>query len=188
MISRQAPFRASRGSHEQRFENRRELVEWRAAQDQPSTARRHAWLGTARLGALIVALGNETTGLRDRGEPIWALLPVATMAAVASVITGCALLVDSAGSTRRTVFRFHRLATVRTAIAVAASYSIVRMTIRPPFAHLLALGQFATSDIADLGCLVVELICLTFATVGLSETWIVYREERRWPEMLSKKP
>ena len=60
--------------------------------------------------------------------------------------------------------------------------------IRPPFTHLIARGQFATSDVADLGCLVVALICLTFATVGLSETRIAYREERRWPETLPKRP
>jgi hypothetical protein len=65
-----------------------------------------AWLVS---GALIVSLGNETNEVRDRGEPIWAPLTVATATAVAMVLTGCALLVDSAGSTRRTVFRFHRL-------------------------------------------------------------------------------
>ena len=62
------------------------------------------------------------------------------------------------------------------------------MMIHPPFAHLIARGQFATSDVADLGCLAVALICPTFAAAGLSETWIAYREERRWPEMLAKRP
>jgi lysylphosphatidylglycerol synthetase-like protein (DUF2156 family) len=165
----------NRTNRESRKTNHRRLVRTRG----------WAWLTS---GTLIVALGNETNGLRDRVEPIWVPLAVATAAAVASVLTGCVLLVGSAGSTRRTVFRFRRLATVATAIAVVASYSVVRMMIRPPFAHLIVRGQLATSDVADLGCLAVALICLTLAAVGLSETWIAYREERRWPEVLAKRP
>ena len=85
------------------------------------------------------------------------------------------------------MFRWRRLATATTAILVVASYSIVRMMTHPPFAHLIARGQFATSDVADLGSLAVALICVTFAAAGLSETWTACRQERRWPEMLAKR-
>ncbi len=144
-------------------------------------------------GTLVMAVAVALLAIAH-GVAIWSgapTHPASTLGTLGLVMTSLAVmtfaawvLLTATRSSRRYVFRSHRVLASGLALLVIAAACIVSLLARDPFRHVISSGQITAHDLVDVGCILAAVVCSTGAVVALWTAWESYEDERHWGRSL----
>jgi len=119
----------------------------------------------------------------DRGS---VLLPTAivVVVALASVGRGTHLMVDSASSDLRRVFRSRHLLGCGGILFAAAAIAALPVATSQPFRSVFAHGRITAGEVADIGSVSATVFCAVGAIAAAVGAWDAFHDERHWHRSL----
>lgn len=119
----------------------------------------------------------------DRGS-IVASTAIVVVAALIALGRGTQLMVASASSDMRRVFRARHLLGCGAILFGAAAVAVLPVAIGPPFGSLFAHGRITGEEVADLGSMSGAVLCAVGAVVAAIGAWDSFQDERHWHRSL----
>ncbi len=135
------------------------------------------------VGGLWLSHHLAGSGESDRGSVLLSTA-IVVVAALTAGAWGVHLMVVSAFSDMRRVFRSRHLLTCGGILFAAGAAAALPVATSRPFHSVVAHGRITGEEVADVGSLTGTVVCAVGAIVTAMGAWDAFHDERHWHRSL----